>query len=569
MNTKFIVKIALLQLASLLFFTSCTDEKQATENTTKRPNILLIVADDLGFTDLGCYGSEIKTPNIDALAKQSVRLTSFCTGPTCSPSRGMLLTGVDAHRNGFGTMNGDWSDNQLGLKGYEGYLNFDVVTFPKLLQDKGYHTSIVGKWHQGSPRKKEQWPFNRGFTRSFCLLPGGGGHFYDKQPFLSFIPESAYGQDTSLVGQLPKDFYSSKNYADKAIEYIDESVKEDKPFFHFLSYTAPHWPLQVPDEFVDLYKGQYDSGYEELAIQRLAKGKKQGVIPEYTRLPPLSPNVEPWEDLKAEEQQKASKSMEIYAAMIERLDYHTGRVIQHLKDKGEYENTLIVFMADNGAEGNSIMGYEGTGEWVDTTFDNSLANMGKLNSYIELGTGWAQVSSLPFKWYKAFATEGGVRAPIIIHYPESNKASNTIHDGFISVMDLAPTFLELTEVAHPKNEYEGRKIFPMDGTSILPWLEGETARVHPADKAHAWELFGRRGIRKGKWKAEWMEAPYGNNEWELYDLSNDISQQNNIAATQPKVLAELVEDWDNYVKNNNVTLPDRPTAYAKETIWRE
>ncbi len=569
MNSRFIVKIAFLHLASLLFFTSCTNEKPTTENRAKRPNILIIVADDLGFTDLGCYGSEIKTPNIDALAQQSVRLTSFYTGPTCSPTRAMLLTGVDAHRNGFGTMHGDWSDNQLGLQGYEGYLNFDVVTIPKLLQDAGYHTSIVGKWHQGSPRKKEQWPFNRGFTRSFCLLPGGGGHFYDKQPFLSFIPESAYSQDSSLVGALPKDFYSTKSYANKAMEYIDESVKEDKPFFHFLSYTAPHWPLQVPDEFVDLYKGQYDDGYEALAIQRLEKGKKQGVIPEYTKLPPLSPNVRPWADLQVAEQQESSKSMEIYAAMIERVDYHTGRVIQHLKDKGEYENTLIIFMSDNGAEGNSIMGYEGTQAWVDTTFDNSLTNMGKINSYVELGTEWAQVSSLPFKWYKAFATEGGVRAPAMIHYPKSNKAENTIHDGFIAVMDLAPTFLELTKVAHPKTEYEGRKIFPMDGTSILPWLEGKTANVHPVDKAHAWELFGRRGIRKGKWKAEWMEAPYGNNEWELYDLSNDISQQNNIAATNPKVLAELVEDWDNYVKNNNVTLPDRPTAYAKETIWRK
>ncbi len=569
MNTKFIVKIALFHLGSLLFFTSCTSEKYTTENRTKRPNILLIVADDLGFTDLGCYGSEIKTPNIDALAKQSVRLTSFCTGPTCSPTRAILLTGVDAHRNGFGTTNDDWAANQLGLRGYEGYLNFDVVTFPKLLQDRGYHTSIAGKWHLGSPRRKEQWPINRGFTRSFCLLPGGGGHFYDQQPLFSFIPKSLYAQDSILAKQLPKDFYSSKNYADKAIEYIDESVKANKPFFHFLSYTAPHWPLQVPDEFVDLYKGQYDSGYEELAIQRLEKGKKQGVIPEYTTLPTLSPNVEPWEGLKAEEQQKASKSMEIYAAMIERLDYHTGRVIQHLKDKGAYENTLIIFMADNGAEGNSIMGYEGTGEWVDTTFDNSLANMGKLNSYIELGTGWAQASSLPFKWYKAFASEGGVRVPIMIHYPQLKKAGNTIHHDFISVMDLAPTFLELAGVQHPQTEYKGREVFPMNGTSMLPWLAGKTTTVHPVDKAHAWELYGRRGVRKGKWKAEWMEAPYGNNEWELYDLSKDISQQYNLAASQPEVLQELINDWDNYVKSNNVTVPDRPTAYATETIWRE
>ena len=568
MPTKFFVKIA-LYLACLIVLNNCSTEKSTSEKIDTRPNILLIVADDLGFTDLGCYGSEIKTPNIDALATQSVRLTSFCTGPTCSPTRGMLLTGVDAHRNGFGTMIDDWADNQLGLRGYEGYLNFDVVTFPKLLQDAGYHTSIAGKWHQGSPRKKEQWPFSRGFTRSFCLIPGGGGHFYDKQPFLSVIPESAYLQDSSLVGALPKDFYSSKNYADKAIEYIDESIQEDKPFFHFLSYTAPHWPLQVPDEFVDLYKGQYDGGYEELAIQRLERGKQAGVIPENANLPPLSPNVVPWKELTTKKQQETSKSMEIYAAMIERLDYHTGRVIQHLKDKGEYENTLLIFMADNGAEGNSIMGYMGTGEWVDTTFDNSLANMGKINSYVELGTAWAQVSSLPFKWYKAFATEGGVRAPAMIHYPKMKKAENSINHDFVSVMDLAPTFLEVAGVQHPKTDYKGRKIFPMTGTSMLPWLEGKNVSVHPKEKVHAWELYGRRGLRKANWKAEWMEAPYGNNEWELYDLDKDIAQQQNVATEYPDKLKELINDWEVYEKNNNVTLPDRPTAYAKETIWRK
>ena len=561
------------QISFLLFcllLSACdTQEKTIAKNQSKQPNILLVVADDLGFTDLGCYGSEIKTPNIDALAKQSTYFTSFCTGPTCSPTRAMLLTGVDAHRNGYGTMDGDWSENQEGLRGYEGYLNFDVVTIPKLLQDAGYHTSIVGKWHQGSPRKKEQWPFNRGFTRSFCLLPGGGGHFYDKQPFLSFIPESAYGQDSSLVGALPKDFYSSKNYADKAIEFIQESHQQDKPFFHFLSYTAPHWPLQVPDEYVDLYKGQYDEGYEKLAIERLANGKKAGVIPAYTELPPLSPNVLPWAELTEIEQQKASKSMEIYAAMIERLDFHTGRVIQHLKDIGEYENTLIIFMADNGAEGNSIMGYEGTGEWVDTTFDNSLANMGRINSYVELGTNWAQVSSLPFKWYKAFATEGGVRAPAMIHYPKGKKVNNGINSDFLSVMDLAPTFLDLAKVQHPQTEYKGRKIFPMNGTSMLPWLTGAKESVHPKDKAHAWELFGRRGVRKGKWKAEWMEKPYGTAEWELYDLSKDISQQHNLAATQPDTLAQLIQAWEIYASENEVTLPNRPTAYAKESIWRE
>lgn len=560
------------RLISTLFFLASFFSCQQPEKeniTAKSPNILLIVADDLGFTDLGCYGSEIKTPNIDALARESTCFTSFYTGPTCSPSRGMLLTGVDAHRNGFGTMIDDWADNQLGLSGYEGYLNLDVVSFPKLLQDAGYHTSIAGKWHLGIPPKKEQWPISRGFTRSFCLLPGGGGHFYDKQPFLSVIPESPYCQDSSMVGTLPKDFYSTKFYADQAITYINESQQENKPFFHFLSFTAPHWPLQVPDEFIDLYKGEYDDGYEKLAIDRLEQAKKVGVIPSNTELPPLSPNVIPWDELTQSEQQTASKSMELYAAMIERLDFHTGRVIQHLKNIGEYNNTLILFMSDNGAEGNSIMGYRDTRDWVDKTFDNSLTNMGKINSYVELGTGWAQVSSLPFKWYKAFASEGGVRAPAIIHYPKEKKIPNGINHNFFSVIDLAPTFLELAKVKHPQSAYQGRKIFPMTGTSILPWLTGKKETVHSKNKVHAWELYGRRGLRKGKWKLEWMEKPYGTESWELYNLSNDLSQQNNLAETHQEVLAELIKEWEIYEKENNVTLPNRPTAYAKETVWRE
>ena len=554
----------------LLFSILACINEVPNSNKNSRPNILLIVADDLGFTDLGCYGSEIKTPNIDDLAQQGTRFTSFCTAPTCSPSRAMLLSGVVAHRNGYGTMEGDWADNQIGLKGYEGHLNFDVVTFPKLLQDAGYHTSIAGKWHQAFPAKtKKQWAINRGFTYSYCLMQGGAGHFYDKQPLLSFIEESIYTQDSNYIGALPKDFYSSKNYADKSIAYINESKQAGKPFFHFLSFTAPHWPLQIPDEYADLYKGKYDKGYEELAKQRFEKGKTLNVIPENTSLPPLSPNVLPWSELSKQEQQSQSRSMEIYAAMIERLDFHTGRVIQHLKSIGVYENTLILFIADNGAEGNSIMGYEGTGEWVDKTFDNSLENMGKQNSYIELGAGWGQVCSLPFKWYKAFATEGGIRVPAIIHYPKRFNKLKTIEHGFVSIMDLAPTFLDLANVQHPQTTYEGRAVFSMNGKSMLPFLDGEKSTVHPTQEAHVWELYGRRGVRKGKWKAEWLEPPYGNNQWELYDLSDDIAQQNNLAEQNQEKLNELISDWNAYAETNSVTLPDRPTAYAKEKNWRE
>jgi len=555
----------ILLCSCIVFLSQC----QATTNTSKRPNILLIVADDLGYTDLGCYGSEILTPNIDALASIGARFSTFCTAPTCSPARAMLLSGVSSHLSGFGTMTGDWADNQKGKRGYEGYLNFDIVTFPKLLEDAGYHTSIAGKWHMSKPTEKDQWPINRGFTRSFCFMRGAAGHFHDKQAFLSFFKEAIYFKDSSLVDTLPRDFYSSEHYANAAIEYINESKREDKPFFHFLSFSAPHWPLQVKDEYLDLYKGQYNDGYEVLAKKRLKAAKEKGIIPSESNQAPMTPNVKPWISLPNDEKLRSSKSMEIYAAMIERLDHHTGRVIEHLKSIGEYENTMIVFMADNGAEGNSIMTYEDTAEWVARTFDNSYDNMGRINSYIEVGAGWAQASSQPFKWYKAFATEGGIRAPAIIHYPKWSLNGGTIKEEYASIMDLAPTFLELAEVKHPGQIYNGRPIHSLQGKSIKAYVTDRAESIHPEDEIHAWELYGRKSVRKGHWKIEWMEEPYGSSNWELYNLKADVNQEHNLAQSNPKKLKELINGWLEYERENGVVLPDRPTAYANESYWNE
>jgi arylsulfatase len=548
--------------------TGCYTEADISDAIETRPNILLIVADDLGYTDLTSYGGEINTPYLTELSKKGMSFTSFYSGPTCSPARSMMLTGVDSHRTGFGTMHGDWADNQLGLRGYEGHLNHDVVTFPKLLEDSGYHTSIVGKWHLSSPKDKQHWPINRGFTRSFTLAQGGAGHFDDMQPLLKPIGKAGYVEDDVLLDTLPKGFYSSKYYADKAIEYISESQDKEQAFFHFLSFTAPHWPLQVPDEFIDLYKGKYDNGYETLMESRLENAKGLGIIPENTISPSLPPNVMTWTNLPKIEKLKASRSMEIYAAMVERMDYHIGRVIQFLKNTDSYDNTLIIFLSDNGAEGNSIMGYINTQEWVDETFDNSLENMGRANSYVELGTGWASASSTPFKWYKAFTSEGGMRVPVIIKLPSSKQHKQKFTTEVATVLDIAPTCLDIANVSHPGNSYEEKQIFPMTGKSMIPFLVGDSNLIHSNDQVFTFELFGRRGIRKRNWKAEWLEKPYGKAQWELYDLDNDPSQEKDLAKSHSEILNELMDDWSVYLKENNVTLPDRPTAYATEKFWR-
>ncbi len=535
-----------------------------------RPNILLIVADDLGFSDLGCYGSEIRTPHLDALARSGIRHTSFYTAPTCSPTRAMLLSGVDNHRNGYGTMEGDWAENQMGVRGYEGHLNFDVVAFPKLLQENGYHTSIAGKWHQAYPATEQRlWPGQRGFSRSFCLLQGGAGHFADQQRLFSFFERTLYQEDGKLVEELPADFYSSDYYTQKVIDYINESARLEQPFFSMLTFTAPHWPLQVPDEHIDLYQGRYEAGYEVLAEERVARAQQLGIIPNDYQIPPLSPNVRPWESLSAEERKVSSRIMEVYAAMIERLDANVGKLLDHLKATGQYENTLVIFMADNGAEGNSVLGIADTRDWVAQSFDNSLANIGRENSYVFTGPAWAQVSSLPFQWYKGFASEGGVRCPAIVSYPAWTNKGGTIEEDFTSVMDLAPTILELAGVPHPGTEYQGRRVFPLDGISLLSWWQGKTPFAHAPEEIHCWELYGRRGVRQGDWKAEWFEAPYGQDRWQLYDLHTDLAEQHDLARSHPEKLAELVAAWDHYATTYQVTLPNENVAYGTEEYWKE
>ncbi len=553
----------------LVFFGGCNSATPKTE-LSGRPNILLIVADDLGITDLGCYGSEIRTPNLDRLALQGIRNTAFYTAPTCSPTRAMLLSGVDTHRNGYGTMEGDWAANQKGLKGYEGYLNFDVVAFPKLLQDHGYYTAMAGKWHQAFPANDQRlWPDKRGFDRSFCLLQGGAGHFSDQQKLFSFFDRTLYQEDGQIVDTLPESFYSTDYYTQKAIDYIDESQAVQKPFFMYVPYTAPHWPIQVPDEYIDLYQGRYNSGYEVLAEERLHRAKRLGVIDTTVLLPHLTPNVLPWNELSKEAQKRSARTMEVYAAMIERLDVNVGKLIDHLKAIGQFENTLIVFMADNGAEGNSIWGIADTKEWVATNFDNTLKNIGRKNSYIFTGPSWAQVSSMPFKWYKSFSSEGGVRCPLIISYPKWKDNFGKINQNFLSVMDLAPTFLDMAGVEHPKNKYKDRTVFPMDGKSLVNWLQGSNLTAHTNEEAHCWELYGRRGVRKANWKALWQDRPYGTDTWQLYDLNKDPSEQQDLAEVYPEKLTELKSEWEAYVDKYHVVLPNEKVAYGIDEIWRE
>ncbi|HEX3081387.1 MAG TPA: sulfatase-like hydrolase/transferase, partial [Puia sp.] len=372
----------------------CLDSKSsfAQPADASRPNILMIVADDLGYADLGCYGGEIKTPNIDALAGKSILFTRFHTSPLCAPTRSMLLSGSDNHIAGMGSMFSVDGTNRAGKTGYEHHLTDRIVTIAQLLKDGGYQTFMSGKWHLGSAR--DQIPYSKGFEKSFALMNGAANHF-NNHPFSPNEP-SQYRLDSNSV-LYPEGVFSTDVYTDKMIAYIDQR-QTGKPFFAYLAYTAPHWPLQVPDNYINRYKGRYDIGYDSLREVRFASQKAAGIVPENAVLGERNPEIRPWSDLSTEEKKSESRKMEIYAAMVENLDDHIGQLIQFLKKTGLLDNTVIVFMSDNGAAGEDFYNLaKGFGPFIRAHYDNSYVNMGKANSFVSYGPQWAQAGAAPFK----------------------------------------------------------------------------------------------------------------------------------------------------------------------------
>lgn len=511
----------------------------------QRPNIVLIVADDMGYSDLSAFGSEIKTPNLDAIANQGVILSNYHTAPTCSPTRSMLMSGTDNHIAGVGTMAELVLPEQKGKRGYEGYLTDRVVAFPKLLQANGYRTMMVGKWHLG--RTPELSPVARGFDQSFALIEGSADHFTqggttDKNPKATY---RLNGQEI----ELPKDFgYSSDYFTSTAIKQID-SGNSDKPFFAYLAYTAPHWPLQVPAAYQERYRGFYDKGYASIAQARLERMKAKGLVAGDVQINP-GPDVWPgWEKLSTKEQQLEARRMEIYAGMITNLDDNIGRLVKHLKDTGQYDNTVFVFFSDNGAEGSNPEDVTpNNGKWIAEHFDNSLNNIGKPGSFSGYGPNWARVSSTPFRMYKAFTYEGGIRTAAFIKGPGMRHGE--ISDTYMSVKDIAPTFLELAQINHPSTE--DASVTKMQGSSALGFLKKNQASVHPADEVQCTELFGRVSLLQGNWKMTFSNAPWGTGQWELFDIRKDPTELHNLAAQQPQVTRSLLNQWQQCQARNGI-----------------
>jgi len=547
-------------MATIAMLTACLGEPtgpdkmldSASQAGDERPNILLIMADDLGYTDIGAFGSEIRTPNIDSLARSGVAMTNFYAAPTCSPARAMLLTGMDNHFTGFGTMAEHLAVNQRGQPGYEGYLSKDTVTVATLLRDAGYHTYMAGKWHIGSGQGMR--PHERGFEHSFALMQGGASHFSDMKRMLNVYPRTIYLDEGEEIDSLPDDFYSSAFFTDRIIENIEEHRADGTPFFAWLSFSAPHWPLQVPDEHLDLYAGIYDEGYDVYRQRRLKAAQRAGLIPPDIGEFPRLPRVTPWEDLSTEERRYSARVMEIYSAMVEQLDYHVGRLVSYLQKTSQYDNTMIIVLSDNGAEGNDRMQLLDNATWVPANFDLSYENLGKVNSYGFPGPGWGQVSSAPLRLFKAYLTEGGLRVPMVLVY-DKIKASAGYNTQLARIQDLAPTFLELAETDQPGPIYEGRPVRAMTGRSLLPMLTGQKEKIYGSEEVLGWELFGHRAIRRGDWKLLWADGKNGSNTWQLYNIAEDPREIVDMAPSQPERLQNMIALWEEYSRNNNVILP--------------
>ena len=533
---------------------------QAASDTPRRPNIVIILGDDLGYADMGAFGSEIATPNLDSLAKGGVRFTNFYTHATCSPTRSVLLSGVDNHLNGLGNMDEWAAPNQQGVPGYEGNLSKQLATLPELLKEAGYHTYMVGKWHLG--KSPEFIPAARGFERDFTLL-NGAGSYWDMNNFTAASPLSTFTEDGRYLTELPDDYYATKTYTDKMIEFIDANHGDGKPFFAYVSHQAPHDPFHLPREWRNRHVGEYDIGWDAIRQARLQRQIEQGIMPPGTQLAERMWFVPDPIVLAPAARAILGKKMELYAGMVENLDFHVGRLIDHLKKIGEYENTIFIAFGDNGAEGTDLFkmvaGSPGSRDFLFSAIKWSQTHpnaWGDPGSYVGYGPMWAQASMTPFSQYKGWTAEGGIRNALIVSGPAVKRPKESINHGLMHVADIMPTLLDVAGVSYPQ-ERNGKTLPPLIGKSWMPMLAGQVDSPRSDRDYLAWEMFGNRAVRQGEWKIRWEHKPFGKADWELFNLTSDPAERHDLATQHPDKLREMIKLWEHYVRTNNVILPSR------------
>ena len=512
-----------------------------------KPNIVLILIDDLGLTDLQNYGGEISTPNIDILASEGMLFTNYHTTPECAPSRAMLLTGMDNHNTGIPMIPEVMPTKYRNTPGYEGYLRDDALTLAEILKPAGYRTYMTGKWHLAFGGKETAaLPYNRGFDKTFILDATGGNNF-SHHSYLPYYLESPWFKN-GQEAELPEDFYSSKFFVDQMIEFIEEDKDQDTPFFSYLSFQAQHIPLQAPQEFIDKYLETYELGWEELREQRKNRAIEYGIFPPNKEIVDSFSGFDDWSEVDQENKKMLIKSMAVFAGMLDAMDFHIGRFMTYLKKEGLYENTIFIVTADNGPEGNDPSDHAPWREWFKTTiYDRDYETLGDQDSYVYIGTEFAQAMASPSHLFKFHMSEGGLRVPLIISGPEIKKGKN---QNFAFVTDIAATISDIVF-----DEVDERII----GKSLQNSLAGFDERNYLDTESVGLEVTGNSALFKGDFKIVRNRPPNGSNQWELYNLSEDPGETINLAKRMPNKLQELTEDYEKYAEKNGVI--DLPLDY--------
>ncbi|MEO2046816.1 MAG: arylsulfatase [Pirellulales bacterium] len=482
---------------------------------SKRPNIVIIMVDDMGFSDIGCYGAETETPHLDALAKNGLRFTQFYNTGRCCPTRAALLTGLYQHQAGIGHMTGN-----KGVPAYQGYLNDRCVTIAEVLKPAGYYTAISGKWHVGS--KPGHWPRKRGFDR-FYGIPEGGGHHYRSLPGRHLVID-----DKPI--DIPDGWYTTTVFTDWAVKFIDEGVKSDKPVFLYLAFTAPHWPLQAPENVTANFLGRYRNGWQPHREARFKRQMEMGLFPKSTVLAPIDPQTPDWKSVK--DQEEMDLRMAIHAAMVHLIDEGVGRVVAKLNELGELDNTLILFLTDNGASAEG-----GPTGFVGARGGDPNAKTGTPDSYVSFGVAGANMCDAPFRKYKKYVHEGGIASPLVVHWPKGIPATRngTLTDEVGHVIDLLPTCLDMADATYPQ-EHNNRDVIPVEGRSLIPALTG--VRIERPEGLY-FEHQGNAAVRDGDWKLVKAQGK----SWSLYNLAEDRTELNDLSRKHAKKAKGLKIKW--------------------------
>jgi len=549
------LNLNIIVLVASMVTLGCTSNKvkedMATATQTK-PNILLILADDMGYSDLSCYGSEISTPNIDNIANQGIRFSQYYNAARCCPTRASLLTGLYPHQAGIGGMVN--SNKKVAEGPYQGYLSKNSVTIAEVLKEAGYYTVMSGKWHVGEERP--HWPTDRGFDNFYGLVSGAANYFditKTKKPG----QVRHFAIDSTEYMPPKEDFYMTNAITENAVEFIKKANTKDQPFFMYLAYTAPHWPLHALQEDIDLFRGKFMKGWDQLREERFVRMKELGFVDKSWPISERNEGVTAWETLSEEQKDRMDLLMSIYAAQIHRMDQGIGEIMKQLEASGEKDNTIVIFLSDNGGSGE----YDSFGSDFWGNFWDGEARPGSGDSFHTYGSSWANLSNAPFRYYKKDTYEGGIATPFIVSWPSNIKKAGSISHQPGHINDVMTTICEIAGAEYPK-EYNGNVITPMQGKSFAPILYGE--KIENTDPIF-WEHQGNRALREGDWK---LVSKKGK-DWELYNLKEDRTELNNVFDTNEELANRMIkafEVWSEKVGVNEERVVIDDSIKSKSSI---